>query len=304
MNFMISSQMDSAISSHRVNVFNDSMHYLCCGSSDEVVLFLHGMPTSSYLWRHILPQVGKYFKAIAPDLIGMGQSSKPSIDYTIDDHIAYVSEFIDKLDLKKLHIVMHGWGSIIGFDYARRFPEKIQTMTFFESHIRPIDHRSMLSLPMQEFMSILEHSDSIERLVMDDNLILKGLLMAESIDQLPDAVKQNYLAPFQAKDDFRPLIQYVKELPTGVLSHHSLSIVESYAPWLQTTSIPKLMLYAMPGFMTTIDTVSWAKSSLACMELIELPEALHLPQESNPALFVEALVPWLKSQSSELANAS
>ena len=300
---MIFNGIDQVITSEQMSVFNESIHYLSGGSGDELVLFLHGVPTSSYLWRNILPEVGKDFKVIAPDLIGMGQSSKPLIDYTIHDHINYMSEFIQKLQFDKIHLVLHGWGSVIGFDYARRFSDKIESMTFFESHIRPIEDRSMLSLPMQEFMSILERVDSVERLICDDHLMLKGLLAAESIDVLSEEVKQVYLEPFQSKEDFKPLIQYVKEFPTGILSDHTLPVIESYAQWLQSTSIPKLMLYAMPGFMTTIDTVAWAKSTLKCIDIIELPEALHLPQETNPAMFSGALLPWLKSHSNGFANA-
>src|SRR3990167_11121560 len=104
-----------------VSIKGSNMHYVDSGSGSPI-LFLHGIPTSSYLWRHIIPALSSQARCIAPDLIGMGQSDKPDIDYRVFDHIAYLEEFIDALELKNITLVLHGWGSVIGFDYARRHP--------------------------------------------------------------------------------------------------------------------------------------------------------------------------------------
>src|SRR5579872_5362705 len=112
---------DSLSTSHHVEVYGSQMHYTEQGQG-RPILFLHGMPTSSYLWRNILPYVASLGRCIAPDMIGMGKSDKPNIEYSIEDHIRYLEKFIEKLNLKNITLIMHDWGSVIGLDYAMRFP--------------------------------------------------------------------------------------------------------------------------------------------------------------------------------------
>lgn len=113
-----------------VTVKGAKMHYIETGQG-EPVLFIHGMPTSSYLWRNIIPKLADKAHCVALDLIGMGESDKPDIDYTVNDHISYVECFIEALGLRNITLVMHGWGSVIGFDYARRHPKNIKALAFF-----------------------------------------------------------------------------------------------------------------------------------------------------------------------------
>src|SRR5258707_79307 len=105
--------------SQYVDVYGSKMHYFEQGEGDPI-LFLHGIPTSSYLWRNVIPHISTLGRCIAPDLIGMGKSDKPDIEYSLSDHIKYIEKFIDTLKLKNLTLVLHGWGSIIGFNYAIR----------------------------------------------------------------------------------------------------------------------------------------------------------------------------------------
>src|SRR3990167_3929533 len=113
----ISAQL--TLPSKYVEVYGSNIHYLEAGKGDPI-LFLHGIPTSCYLWRNIIPHLTSLGRCIAPDLIGCGKSSKPDIQYSILDHIKYIDQFIEKLNLKKTVLIMHGLGSVIGFDYAMR----------------------------------------------------------------------------------------------------------------------------------------------------------------------------------------
>ena len=122
--------------SHFVEVAGSRMHYLDEGEGDPI-LFLHGNPTSSYLWRNIIPHVTSMGRAIAPDLIGMGKSDKPDIEYTFFDHVKYVEGFIEKLDLKHITLVIHDWGSALGFHYAMRHPDNVKGLAFMEAIIAP-----------------------------------------------------------------------------------------------------------------------------------------------------------------------
>ena len=105
--------------SQQINIDGSNMYYLEAGTGDTI-LFLHGIPTSSYIWRNIIPYLAPLGHCLAPDLMGFGRSDKPDIDYSVQDHIHYIEKFIDALALKNITLVMHGWGSVIGFDYAMR----------------------------------------------------------------------------------------------------------------------------------------------------------------------------------------
>src|SRR6185312_4320755 len=117
--------------SHYIEIDGSKLHYIKEGTGDPI-LFLHGIPASSYVWRNIIPYVAPLGCCIAPDLIGFGKSDKPDIAYTIQDHIDYIEKFIQTLQLDNITFVMHGWGSIIGFDYAMRHPDKCKGLVFYE----------------------------------------------------------------------------------------------------------------------------------------------------------------------------
>lgn len=120
------------IPSHFIDVHGAKMHYLESGAG-RPILFLHGIPTSSYLWRNVIPQLSSLGRCIAPDLIGFGQSARPNIPYTVFDHIKYIEGFIEALNLKRITLVMHGWGSVIGLDYAMRHEKNCRGLVFYEA---------------------------------------------------------------------------------------------------------------------------------------------------------------------------
>ena len=123
--------------SHYAEVLGSRMHYVEEGSGDPV-LFLHGNPTSSYLWRNVIPHVSPLARCIAPDLIGFGRSDKPDIDYRFFDHARYVDAFIEALGLRNITLVVHDWGSALGFHYARRHESNVRGIAFMEAIVRPI----------------------------------------------------------------------------------------------------------------------------------------------------------------------
>jgi len=136
-----------------MEVLGSNIHYVEQGQGDPIV-FLHGMPASSYMWRDVIPKLAGSARCIAPDLIGMGQSDKPDIEYTVFDHIKYIEKFIEELGLENMTLVLHGWGSVIGLDYAMRHPEKIKAIAFYEAHLAAFQDWSHLSLPLQELEAL------------------------------------------------------------------------------------------------------------------------------------------------------
>ena len=277
--------------SRKVEVNGSSMHYLEAGEGSPVV-FIHGMPTSSYLWRNILPALGQHANCLAVDLIGMGQSSKPDIQYTVFDHVHYFENFIEELGLKNITLVMHGWCSVIGFEYARRHAANVASVAFFESHIRPTTEWDMLSLPVKQFASFLARPDAAYRAVVKQNYLVKKLLPSGVVARLSQTVLDEYERPFLEPQSRNVLWQYVQDLPLGHSRTEVVDLIEGYSSWLQQVDIPKLMLYAVPGFITTIDTVCWAEANLPSLTLESLENVMHFAQESEPVQFSEKLVNW------------
>lgn len=277
--------------SHYVTVNGSKIHYYDEGRGDPI-LFLHGVPTSAYLWRNIIPALSSNARCIAPDLIGMGKSDKPDIDYRIFDHIAYIDAFIEQLGLKNITLVLHAWGSLIGFDYARRHPENIKAIAFYESYVEPITDWKQLSLPVQQIASLLDHPGASYRAVMQQNYFVEKILPRSAIRALTDEEMNYYRAPYATIESRKPIWQYIHDLPLGKGPQDVIDLMLKYSQFLQKSVIPKLLLYAVPGFVTTMDSVNWSKNNLPNIELACLDGALHLAQETMPEQFAGVLKGW------------
>jgi haloalkane dehalogenase len=282
----------NATSSHYVEIYGSKMHYIEQGSGHPI-LFLHGMPTSSYLWRNIIPFLSPLGRCIAPDLIGMGKSDKPDIKYTIADHIKYIDKFIETLNLKKVILVMHGWGSLIGFDYAMRHESNCKGLVFYESYLRPLN-RDTVSLPYQEQITTLEEQEDIDDLILNSTYFIDKILPQGMMRPLTEEEMSHYREPFLKKGAGKPLNQYLQELPRGTGEGSVDNLIANYSKKLTQSALPKLMLYSVPGFITTIATAAWAKENLPHLELVDIGEELHFAQESNPALMGETISVWLQ----------
>lgn len=278
----------------KISVKGSYIHYCDEGVGDPI-LFLHGIPTCAYLWRHIISALSTTTRCIAPDLIGMGQSDKPDIDYRVFDHISYMDAFIDALQLKNITLVVHGFGSMIGLDYARRHEKNIKAMAFYEAHLQPVTHWNQLSLPVQQFATLLSRPGASYRAVMLQNYLVEKILPRSAIRALSEEDMAVYRAPFPTPDSRKPLWQYIKDLPMGSGPDDVVALIQHYSDWLCKTPIPKLLLYAVPGFMTTMEDVSWAHAHFPNITLAALDDAMHLAQESVPEQFSAALLNWYKT---------
>ena len=277
--------------SHFASVKCAQMHYYDEGAGDPI-LFLHGVPTSAYLWRNIIPSLMPHARCVAPDLIGMGKSDKPDIDYRLFDHIAYIDAFIETLGLKNITLVLHGWGSVIGFDYARRYPDNIKAIAFYESYVQPVTDWNQLSLPVQQIATLLDHPGASYRAVMKQNYFVEKILPRSVIHQLSEDTMDHYREPFLTLESRKSIWQYVNDLPFGKGPKDVVDLMAQYSIFLQKSTMPKLMLYAVPGFITTMESVAWAKKNLPNIEMGCLDDALHLAQESKPEEFSNILLQW------------
>lgn len=278
--------------SNYIEVNGAKMHYIQEGTGNPI-LFLHGMPASSYVWRNIIPHLAPLGRCIAPDLIGMGKSDKPDIEYSVFDHIQYIEKFIENLNLKNITLVMHGWGSVIGFDYAMRHPDNCRALIFYEGYIRPLNSDDF-SLPLQEQLHTLESNADIHNLIMNGTYYIDKVLPQEMLRSLTEEELQYYRAPFLTKNSGKPLQQYLKELPRLDRTDKVDHLIAEYSRKLMASNLPKLMLYSVPGFITTIATAVWAKEHLPNLEMVDVGEELHYAQESEPTLMGETMSVWLQ----------
>ncbi len=275
-----------------VEVLGSKIHYIDEGEG-KPILFLHGMPASNYSWRNVIPHISKQGRCIAPDLIGMGRSDNPDISYRVFDHIRYVEAFIEALNLKEITLVLHGWGSVIGFDYAMKHADNIRGIAFFESHIRPVEKWSQHALPVQEVMASLQSlADGIESLIGLPKFIHQLVYMG-SMRKLSNDEMNHYFSAENQPSKFKPVIQYLKDYLHEVDSQDVMTLIAAYSKKLQQSNLPKLMLYAVPGFNTTMDTVVWAKQHLPNLSLDDLGEDLHLMQENQPELLGQKIASWV-----------
>lgn len=275
-----------------VDVYGVKMHYVEEGTGDPI-LFLHGMPASSYVWRNVIPHLSSLGRCIAPDLIGMGKSAKPDIEYSIYDHIKYIDKFIETLGLTRVTIIMHGWGSVIGFDYAMRNEKNCKALAFYEAYLRPF-HDDDVSLPFQEQIMTMEQQENIYELITDGTYFIDKVLPQEMMRPLTNEEISYYREPYLEKGSGKPLSQYLKELPRMDRNTKVDQLIANYSNKLTKSQLPKLMLYSVPGFITTIATAMWAKEHLPRLEVVDIGEELHYAQESDPTLMGEAISIWLQ----------
>ena len=277
-----------------VDVLGSKMHYIDEGEGDPI-LFLHGVPTSSYLWRNVVPHVASSARCIAVDLIGFGQSAKPDIEYSVFDHINHIEKFIETLNLKNLTLVMHAWGSLIGFNYALNHESNIKGLAFYEAHLRTPVTQEMVALPVHEIAEVLSAEDGGYDVIMNSNYYINKVLPSGVLRQLTDTEMQHYQAPFLAAGSCKPIWQFLQELPLGDGPDEIVKLIDDYSQKLTQTKLPKLMFYAVPGFRTTINTVQWAKEHFPNLTLIDIGDALHYAQESNPEILGTEINNWYQT---------
>lgn len=275
------------MSSKFVEINGNKIHYLEKGRGDPVI-FLHGVPTSSYVWRNIIPNLAKSARCIAPDLIGMGKSSKPHINYTFADHTEYFEKFVAQLKLKNVTLVLQDLGSIVGFDYLSKHQDNVKALAFYEAHfcLEKPNH----SFPVQELLYLLlQDEEAGHKTVVEDNFFIEKFLSANTFSSLSEKDISHYKQPYLNTDDRKPIWRYIRDLSENEEMHQCMA---NYSSHLQKSSIPKLMMYSNPGFTTSMDTVNWCKSNLPNLSLADLDEGMHLAQETNPQLFSQILSDW------------
>ncbi|MCH7933586.1 MAG: haloalkane dehalogenase [Gemmatimonadetes bacterium] len=233
-----------------VEVHGRKMAYIEVGSGDPIV-FLHGNPTSSYLWRNVIPHLEMAGRCIAPDLIGMGDSQKlddpgPG-SYRFVEHRHYLDGLLDALGVESnVTLVVHDWGSALGFDWANRHRNSIKGIAYMEAIVRPVTWDDWPEPAVSLFQNF--RSPMGETMVLEKNIFVENVLPTSVIRDLTDAEKAEYGRPYlEAGESRRPTLTWPREIPLEGEPADVTEIVQNYADWLSASDVPKLFVNADPG---------------------------------------------------------
>jgi haloalkane dehalogenase len=274
----------------RIEVLDTTMAVRDEGSGDAFV-FLHGNPTSSYLWRGVIPHVADLGRCVAPDLIGMGDSDKvPGSMYRFVDHRRHLDALFDRLDLgDRVTLVVHDWGSALGFDWANRHRDRVRGIAYMEAIVRPITWEEWPETSRHIFQAM--RSSAGEEIVLTKNVFVERILPASVIAGLPDEVMAEYRRPFaDGGESRRPTLTWPRQIPIDGEPSDVAAIVSDYAAWLSTSEVPKLFVDADPGAILVGAQREFCMRWRA-QTVVTVP-GIHFVQEDSPDEIGAALREW------------
>ncbi len=277
----------------RVRVHGTEMAYVDTGTGAPVV-FLHGNPTSSYLWRNIIPYLEGGARCLAPDLIGMGASGKaPDGAYRFVDHARYLDGWFEALKLEReVTLVVHDWGSALGFHWANRHREAVKGIAYMEAIVAPLRWADWPEAARSIFTAM--RSPAGEEMVLQKNVFIERILPASIIRKLVTAEMEAYRKPFiEAGESRRPMLTWPRQIPLDGEPADVTAIVNDYGSWLGASRIPKLFVNANPG------TILIGPQRELCRRWPNQQEVtvkgLHFIQEDSPQEIGEAIAKWYRS---------
>ncbi len=286
----------AALTKQYKTVNGKQMAYHESGTGDAVV-FLHGNPTSSYLWRDVVPHVSGQARCIVPDLIGHGDSDKLDDPgpgrYTFAEHRDYLDGLLDQLDLgDSVTLVIHDWGSALGFDWANRHRDRVAGIAYMEAIVRPISWDEWPESARDIFRAL--RSDAGEQMVLTKNLFVEVIVPASIIRTLSEQEMNEYRRPFNDPGEGRrPTLTWPREIPIEGEPADVADIVQSYAEWLSTSQVPKLFINAEPGTILSGAQREFARTWPNQTETTVA--GIHFIQEDSPHEIGEAIAAWLPS---------
>jgi len=277
----------------RVAVLDSEMAYVDTGRGRPVV-FLHGNPTSSYLWRNVIPHAARVARCLAPDLIGMGRSGKaPAGSYRFVDHARYLDAWFDALALRDVTLVIHDWGSALGFAWARRHPDRVAGLVYMEALVCPLTWDDWPESARKIFQ--LMRSPAGEELVLEKNVFVERILPASIMRKLGDDEMDAYRAPFREPGESRrPTLTWPREIPIDGEPADVVRIVSDNASWLAKSSTPKLFINADPGSILVGAQRELCRTWPNQREVTV--RGLHFVQEDSPADIGRAVAEFVEKQ--------
>ena len=283
----------------RAEVFGSTMAYVDVGSGDPIV-FLHGNPTSSYLWRNVIPHLQEHGRCIAPDLIGMGDSAKLTDSgagsYRFVEHRRYLDALLDQLGVReRVTLVVHDWGSGLGFDWANRHRDAVAGIAYMEAIVAAVTWSEWPESARGIFQAF--RSEAGENIILGKNAFVENVLPAAVLRTLGEDELDAYRAPFRNPgEDRRPTLTWPREIPVDGEPADVCQIVTEYGAWLASSSVPKLFINADPGSILVGPQREWARTWPNQQE-VTVP-GIHFVQEDSADAIGQAIAGWYRTLSS------
>jgi haloalkane dehalogenase len=275
----------------RAQVLDSEMAYVDTGAGNPVV-FLHGNPTSSYLWRNVIPPLAQWHRCLAPDLIGMGESGKnPAGSYRFRDHARYLDAWFKILGLdQRVALVLHDWGSALGFHWAHRHPQRVRAVAYMEAIVQPLSWSDWPQASRSLFQAL--RSPAGAEMVLQKNVFVERILPGSVLRRLGDAEMAVYRKPYrEAGESRRPTLTWPREIPLDGEPPDVAAIVRDYGRWLANASLPKLFVNADPGVILVGAQREFCRTWRNQREVTV--RGSHFVQEDSPAEIGHAIVDFL-----------
>ena len=276
----------------RLTIGETTMSYVDEGSADgDPIIFLHGNPTSSYLWRNIIPHCTGIARCLAPDLIGMGMSgSSPSGSYRFVDHAGWLDAWMDGMGLdSNITFVVHDWGSALGFHWAKRHPEAMKGIVYMEAIVRPVTWDEWPEAAARVFQGF--RSEAGEEMVLEKNIFVERVLPGSVLRGLTEEEMERYRQPYlEPGESRRPTLTWPREIPISGEPADVVEIASAYAEYLAATETPKLFINAEPGAILRGPQREFCRSWKNQTE-VTVP-GNHFVQEDSPHEIGQAIREW------------
>ncbi|MEV5611894.1 haloalkane dehalogenase [Streptomyces sp. NPDC052225] len=290
----------TSTSTRTVPVLDSFMAYVdeAAGSASggPVVVFLHGNPTSSHLWRNVTPHVaGQAARVLVPDLIGMGASGKPDIGYRFADHARYLEAWLDAAGVDDAVFVGHDWGGALAMDFAARHPGRVRGLALVETFLRPLAWAELPPLGQELFRDFRTPGKG-EEMILRDNMFIEFNL-PHGIDRLSAEDHDVYRAPYPTEASRKPLLVWPREIPFDGEPADVHARMVAYGDWLgsaESAGVPKLVMHAENGFgMGSSEAMEWVRATFTNAETVNIGVAGHHAPEDQPDAIGAAVSDWL-----------
>jgi len=278
----------------RISIEDSDMSYVDTGGDGPIAVFLHGNPTSSYLWRNVIKEVAPVARCLAPDLIGMGDSGESSSGYRFVDHRRYLDAWFDGVvGDKPVFLVLHDWGSGLGFHWAHRHPTQVTGIAYMEAVVRPIAGWEEWAEPARKIFQAMR-SPAGEAIVLEKNVFVDRILPASIVRPLSAEETERYGARYtEPGESRRPTLTWPRQIPIGGEPKDVHDIVSAYAEWLaRSDALPKLFVNAEPGTILIGAQREFARGWPNQEEITV--EGLHFIQEDSPAEIGQAVASFIQ----------
>jgi haloalkane dehalogenase len=280
----------------KTEVLGSWMAHRRSGESGPVVVFLHGNPTSSYLWRNVLPHVSDRARCLAPDLIGMGASGKPDIGYRFADHARYLDAWMETVvGDDEVVLVGHDWGGALAQDWAaRRDDGRVAGIALIETFLRPMRWTEMVPQAAEMFRAFRAPGVG-ERMVLDDNLFIEGNLR-RLVPGISERDLDAYRTPYPDAASRLPMLQWAREFPLDGEPADVVDAVAAYGKWMgRCSEVPKLLMTVEPAQgLGSSEIIAWARENIGALRIEQVGEAGHHAPEQVPGAIGQSVARWLE----------